>query len=35
MHAVELVTPGNLLALIIGCIIFVVAYWAIFRKDKR
>lgn len=35
MHAIELVTPGNLLALIIGAIIFVVVYWLIFREDKR
>jgi len=35
MHAIELVTPGNLLALIIGGIIFVIIYWAIFKKRKQ
>lgn len=35
MHAIELVTPGNLLALIIGGIILVIVYWAIFRNEKR
>ena len=35
MHAIELVTPGNLLSLIIGGIILVIAFWAIFRNEKR
>lgn len=34
MRAVELITPGNTLALIIGAIILVVVYTAIFRKRK-
>lgn len=35
MHAVNQVTPEILLMLCIGGIIFVVVFWAIFRKNNR
>jgi hypothetical protein len=34
MHAVKQITPEVLLVLCIGGIIFVVVFWAIFRKRK-
>jgi len=35
MHAVEQITPGSLLALIIGLIILVVISYLIFSRKKR
>ncbi len=35
MHAVEQITPGSLLALIIGLLIFVVISYLLFAKKKR
>jgi len=35
MHAANQVTPEVLLTLCIGGIIFVIVFWAIFRKKKH
>lgn len=34
MHATDLVDSGTLVAMIVGLVIFMVVYWAIFRKKK-
>jgi hypothetical protein len=34
MHAIQQITPEVLLLLCIGGIIFVVIFWAIFRKKN-
>lgn len=35
MHAVDQLTPGSLLALILGLIIVVIVSYLIFRKKKN
>jgi hypothetical protein len=34
MHAVNQITPETIVVLCIGGILFVVIFWAIFRKKK-
>ena len=34
MHAVKQITPEVLLVMCIGGIIFIVIFWAIFRKKR-
>ncbi len=35
MHAVDQINPSSLLAIVVGAIIFVVVFTAIFKKRKR
>ncbi len=34
MHAVELIDAGSLLAIVVGAVIFVIIFTALFRKKR-
>lgn len=34
MHAVDMISPSVLLAIVVGAILFVIIFTAIFRKKK-